>query len=199
MIIFEFFQWYHHHHYVMLSVQISLTLSRIPPYRPLLSAGLQDYIPYRHWAAVCRSELVILPCSSMWRGLQEYITYELVPTSLAVFCRSGSSKFDSFRDGWLVAVQLLLCGVLLPGLVQYCSQHSCVVSVKLFLHTIIYISFRTGASLFDGLVSYPGHLFGLTTQQRCSRRILHTPTGKGKTLLVYSTASAYWAVLAKIA
>ena len=32
-----------------------------------------------------------------------------------------------------MAVQLLLCGVLPPGLVQYCLQHSRVVAVKLFL------------------------------------------------------------------
>ena len=32
-----------------------------PPYRPLLSAGLQGNIPYRHRAAVCRFELVVLP------------------------------------------------------------------------------------------------------------------------------------------
>ena len=38
-------------------------------------------------------------CSSMWRGSLEYITYELVPTSLAVSRMSGSSNFDSFRDG----------------------------------------------------------------------------------------------------
>ena len=73
-------------------------------------------------------------CSAMWRGPLEYITYELVPTSPAVSRVSGSSNFDSFRDGWKVAVQLLLCWVLPPGLVQYCSQHSCVVTVKFFLH-----------------------------------------------------------------
>ena len=39
-------------------------------------------------------------CSSMWRGSQEYITYELVPTSPAVSCMFGSSNFDSFRDEW---------------------------------------------------------------------------------------------------
>ena len=43
-------------------------------------------------------------CSSMWRGPLEYITYELVPTSPAVSCMSGSSKFDSFCEGWSVAV-----------------------------------------------------------------------------------------------
>ena len=44
----------------------------------------------------------------------------------------GSSNFDSFRDVWRVAVQLLVCEVLPQGLVQYCSQHSCVIAVKFF-------------------------------------------------------------------
>ena len=35
-----------------------------------------------------------------------------------------------------MAVQLLLCRVLSPGLVQYCLQHSCVIAVKLFLYTL---------------------------------------------------------------
>ena len=39
-------------------------------------------------------------CSSMWRGPQEYIIYELVTTSPAVSRMSGSSNFDSFHDGW---------------------------------------------------------------------------------------------------
>ena len=73
-------------------------------------------------------------CSFMWRGPQEYITYELVPTYPAMDRMSASSNFDSFRDGWSVALQLLLCGVLSPGLDHYCSQHSCVITVKLFLH-----------------------------------------------------------------
>ena len=33
----------------------------IPPHSPLLPVGLQEYIPYRHWATVCRFELVVLP------------------------------------------------------------------------------------------------------------------------------------------
>ena len=74
-------------------------------------------------------------CSAMLRGPQEYITYELVPTFPAVSRMSGSSNLDSFRDGWLVAVQLLPYGVLPPGFVQYFLQHFCVVTVKLFLHT----------------------------------------------------------------
>ena len=39
-------------------------------------------------------------CSSMWRGPQDYVTYEFVPTSPAVSRMSGSSNLDSFRDGW---------------------------------------------------------------------------------------------------
>ena len=38
-------------------------------------------------------------CLSMWRGSQECITYELVPTSPVVSRMCGSSDFDSFRDG----------------------------------------------------------------------------------------------------
>ena len=37
---------------------------------------------------------------SMCQGPQHYITYEFVFTSPAVFCISGSSNIDSFRDGW---------------------------------------------------------------------------------------------------
>ena len=72
-------------------------------------------------------------CSSMWRGPQEYIPYAFVHTS-AVSRMSVSSNLDSFRDGWLVAVQLLFCEALPSWLFQYCSQHSCVIAVKFFLH-----------------------------------------------------------------
>ena len=75
-------------------------------------------------------------CSSMWRGPLENIAYEFVLTSSAVSCMSSLSNFDCFRDGWQMAVQLLLCGVLPPGLVQYCSQYSCVIVVQLFLHML---------------------------------------------------------------
>ena len=36
----------------------------------------------------------------MWRGPQEYVTYEFVPTSPLVSFMSGSPNFDSFRGGW---------------------------------------------------------------------------------------------------
>ena len=45
----------------------------------------------------------------MWRGPQEYITFELYPTSLAVSSMSGSSNFDSFCDGWSTSCCFVGC------------------------------------------------------------------------------------------
>ena len=45
---------------------------------------------------------------------------------------SSSSYFDGFRDGWSVAVQVLLCWVLPTGFVQYCSRHFYVIAVNFF-------------------------------------------------------------------
>ena len=42
------------------------------PYRPLLSAGLQGFIPYHHRAAVCRYELVILHLLGHVKGSTSY-------------------------------------------------------------------------------------------------------------------------------
>ena len=118
------------HHAISTDIPDSLT---IPPYHPLLPAGLQGYIGTK--LLYVGSSWSSWLCSSMWMGPQEYSPFEFVPTSPAVSCMSRSSNLNSFRDGWWVAVQLLLCGCLPSGLVQYCSQHSCVVAVKLFLHS----------------------------------------------------------------
>ena len=72
-------------------------------------------------------------CPAICGGPQEYITYELVLASPAVTSMSASPNLDTFRGGRQVAVQLIPCGVLPPGLVQYCSQHSCVIAVQLLL------------------------------------------------------------------
>ena len=140
------FSWGTVNHYFSITFSVYLsTMSRYqhgypwtslatPSYSPLLPVGLQKYIPNQHKAAVCRFELVVLSLLVHIKGPQEYITYELVPTSPIVSRMSGLSNLDNFRDGSLVAVQLLVCGGLPPGLVQYCLQYSCVVAVKLFLH-----------------------------------------------------------------
>ena len=66
----------------------------------------------------------------------QHIIYVFVLTSPTMSRMSGSSTLYGFRDGWQVAVQLLFCGVLPPGLVQYSSKYYCVIVVKLFLHTL---------------------------------------------------------------
>ena len=74
---------------------------------------------------------------SIWRGPQEYITYELVRTSPAVSGVPGSSNLDIFHNEWYLTVQQQFSRVLPSGLVQYSSQHSWVIAVKLFLHSFI--------------------------------------------------------------
>ena len=54
------------------------------------------------------------PCVGIHKST---ISYEFVPVSPAVSCMSGSSNLNSFRDRGQVAVQLVSCGVLPPGLV----------------------------------------------------------------------------------
>ena len=122
-----------HHHDVTPAAQISLTLSRHPSLSSIAPGRSSSCIGTELW--YIGSSWSSCLCSSMWRDPQEYVTYEFVPTSPAVSCISSSSRLYSFRDGWYVTVHLLLCRVLPPGLVQYSSQHSCVVSVKYFLHT----------------------------------------------------------------
>ena len=108
---------HHHHPHVVQVARISLTLSRHFPYRSSPQAGLLDNIPYPHIAAECMFVLVVL------------LLHGHVWGSTRVSCMSDSSNVNSFSDRRQVAVQLVSCGVLPPGLVQDCSQHSCVIAV----------------------------------------------------------------------
>ena len=69
-------------------------------------------------------------CSAMWRGPQEYITYELVSTSPAVSRMSGSSKFDSFCDGsncLLIILVISSCVTFgFPSKFLKCCFHRCI-------------------------------------------------------------------------
>ena len=53
-------------------------------------------------------------------------------------CMSGSPNLNSFRDRGQVAVQLVSCWVLPPGLVEDCTQHSCVIAIKFLLQPFCY-------------------------------------------------------------
>ena len=86
-------------------------------------------------------------CSSMWRGPQEYITYEMSRMS-------GSYNFCSFRDGWLMAVQLVSCGMMPPRPVQYYLQHSWVVAAKYCYLTLIFLFIINYLFVDADVVSY---------------------------------------------
>ena len=57
----------------------------------------------------------------MWKVPLENIAYEFVLTFPAVSRMSFLSNLNSFRDGWLIDVHLLFCGMLPPGFIQYSS------------------------------------------------------------------------------
>ena len=99
-------------------------------YRPLLPGGLPGYILYRHSAVVCRYSPVVQTFLVHVKGSTGVYLLWVRPYFSSM---SSSSKLDGFSDLWLVG-----CGLLPPGLVQYSPQHSCVIAVKLFLHTFSY-------------------------------------------------------------
>ena len=70
----------YHHHHVTLSARIFLTLSRHTSLSSIAFSRSLGLHPVSAQSCLC---------SSMWRGPQEYIIYELVPTSPAVSCVSG--------------------------------------------------------------------------------------------------------------
>ena len=89
---------HHHHNHVMLSAQISLTLSRHPSLSSIASGRSSGQ--HTVSAQSCCSNWSPCLWSSIWRCPQVYITYELVPTSPAVSRISSSSNLDSFHDEW---------------------------------------------------------------------------------------------------
>ena len=88
-------------HHVVLSAQIILTLSR-----HLFLLSFASGRSSRLYPEISTELLYIGSsrsswfCLSMWRGSQEYITYEFILTFPAVSHMSGLSNFDSFHTGW---------------------------------------------------------------------------------------------------
>ena len=70
---------------------LSLPLPIVHRFRQVINATSRIYIELQYVGS---------SWSAMWRGPQEYNTFELVPASPAVSHMSGSSNFDSFSDGW---------------------------------------------------------------------------------------------------
>ena len=66
--------------------------------------------------------VVLLLHGHVWGSIRVHLLW--VRTSPAVSCMSGSSNLNSFCDRGQVAVQLVSCGVLPPGLVQYSNTEA---------------------------------------------------------------------------
>ena len=96
-----------------------------PPYRPLLLSGLQGYIPYRLRAVAYKFELA-RPCEGVHRS-----TSLTSPSLLLQECLACLVYLILIVSRWVVGG----CTAAAFWGVQYCSQHSCVVTVKLFFHT----------------------------------------------------------------
>ena len=81
-------------------------------------------------AAECMFVLVVLLLHGHVWGVHK--STSLMSLSLLLQqcpCMSGSSNLYNFRDRRQVAVQLVSCWVLPPGLVQDCTKHSFVIAV----------------------------------------------------------------------
>ena len=132
----------------MPSAQISLTLSLPISPSSIAPSRFSRLHPvsaqFRFWLS-CRSSCL---CSSIWRGPQEYVIYEVIPTSQVVSRIFGSSNLDSFRE-WTEERWKWRGTTHPPKLLHYWN---------------LTIRF---------LVLYPGHsLWGLTPLQRNSQCIL---------------------------
>ena len=120
---------YIYHHHIALVARISLTLSRHCSLSFIAlgrSSGKHPVSSHSCWMYVRAGRPAFAwPCV----GIHKSTSHEFISASPAVSCMSGSSNLNSFRDRGQVAVQLVSCGVLLPGLVQDCTQHSCVIAI----------------------------------------------------------------------
>ncbi len=120
-----------HHHHVVPLARISLTLSRHSSLSFIASGRSSGLHPV--------SSLKCFMCDRAGRPAF-FRPYDGVHRRTSLI--SSSLLFQQFpaclvRLTWIVfvmAVQLGLCGVLPPGLVQNCSHHFCIVAVKPFLH-----------------------------------------------------------------
>ena len=82
-----------------------------PPYRPLLPTGLQGYIPSRQRAAVCKLELVVLPCEEVHRSRSLMSSSLLFQQSCIVFMIGGGGRTTAALWG----AASMTCSILLAA------------------------------------------------------------------------------------
>ena len=121
---------HHHHHHIVLAARISLTLSRHSSLSFIAlgrSSGQQPVSSHSCWMYVRAGRPAFArPCVGIHKSTSLMSSSLLLQQCPACLVRL---TWIVFVIGVQVAVQLVSCGVLLPGLVQDCTQHSCVIAI----------------------------------------------------------------------
>ena len=121
---------HHHHHHIVLVARISLTLSRHSSLSFIAlgrSSGQHPVSSHSCWMYVRAGRPAFArPCVGIHKSTSLMSSSLLLQQCPACLVRL---TWIVFRDRGQVAVQLVSCGVLLPGLVQDCTQHSCVIAI----------------------------------------------------------------------
>ena len=121
---------FHHHHHVVPLSRISMTLSRhfsLSFIASGRSSGQHPVSSHSCWMYVRAGRPAFSrPCVAVHKSTSLMSSSLLLQQCPACLVRL---TWIVFRDRRQVAVQLVSCGVLPPGLVQDCSQHSCVIAV----------------------------------------------------------------------
>ena len=120
--ISEMTKYNHHHHHIALVARISLTLSRHPSLSFIArgrSSGQHPVSSHSCWMYVRAGHPAFArPCVGVHKStslMSSSLLLQQCPTCLV------RPNLNSFRDRGQVAVQLVSCGVLPPGLVQDCT------------------------------------------------------------------------------
>ena len=123
----SYFKLYHHHHHIVPLAWIFLTLSRhfsLPFIAFCRSSGLHPVSSH----SCCMYVRVGRPAFA-WTYAGVHRSTSLMSSPLLLQQCPACLVCLTRIDGRQVAVYLVPCVVLPPGLVQYCSQHSCVIAV----------------------------------------------------------------------
>ena len=117
----------HHHHHIALVAQISLSLSRHSSLSFIAlgrSSGQHPVSSHSCWMYVCAGRPAFArPCVGVHKSTSLMSSSLLLQQCPACLVRP---HLNSFRDRRQVAVQLVSCGVLPPGLVQDCTSYICI-------------------------------------------------------------------------
>ena len=120
---------HHHHHHVMLVARVSLILFRHFSLSFIASGRSSGQHPVSSRSCWMYVRAGCLAFARPYVGA--YKSTSLMSSSMLLQqCPACLVRLTwSFRDRRQVAIQLVSCGVLPPGLVQDCSQHSCAIAI----------------------------------------------------------------------